>query len=187
MTHLIREAETAGAMMPGAYFVTNAITERTTPDEFDQILASPEAARYRLNHGGRCNWTAMDVAFNKVNIRLVQHLIDLGRQQGLDILNLDGCRGTPLMRTAYCPNPEAGLRIAQALIDGGADVNVCSWHQGRTYTPLLDAAKMGDIRRVRLFLQHGAFIPSTPEDCVHTPCWREEVHQDDAEWLQNHD
>ena len=53
-------------------------------------------------------------------------------------------------------------RVANLLLDAGADVNKQSGDRG--YSPLMDAVQKGDVAMVKLLLEHGAVTDQRSKD-----------------------
>jgi len=68
-------------------------------------------------------------------------------------------RGTPLLSLAVRAQFP---RVANLLLDAGADVNKQSGDRG--YSPLMDAVQKGDVAMVKLLLEHGAVTDQRSKD-----------------------
>lgn len=66
-------------MWPGAYEITNFIEKHTTPDEVQKKIISVNrellTTKYHLHCGGRCGWTALEVALPCGNVPLTQWIL----------------------------------------------------------------------------------------------------------------
>lgn len=132
--------------------------------KFDKFCQ--ERPKFKLEHGGRCGWTALGMAAKKGHVKLIQHIVKIG---GEHLLNLGNDHGwTPLLCCVanFKEQQDLGFIAAQELIRLGADVNIATsgssddsikGEMPKKATPLWVAAeKAKNLRLVELLLQHGA-------------------------------
>jgi ankyrin repeat protein len=115
-------------------------------------------AQLLLDHGADVNtrrkdhWTPLHVASYFGNVEIVHLFLE----HGADLEAAEGDIGAkPLHQLSYGEyrSEEDGVRVAQLLLDRGADVNTrIKDHQ----TPLHVASYFGNVEIVRLLLDHGA-------------------------------
>lgn len=147
-------------MQPGAYEVTNSITKKTTPEQFDEILRWNH--EYNLEYGGRCGCTALLAATIEGNIDLIRHIVKIGGEHLLKIGNENGC--TPLHLVSELKDFKTACILSKELIELGAEVNV---HFTSDYfnkiTPLIMAALNDNLQLVKLLLKNNAIVPDSAE------------------------
>ena len=112
-----------------------------------------------LEHGADVNTrrndhcTPLHIASYFGNIEIVRLLLDHGVDPEA---NAEGDMGEkPLHKVSYSKyrSPEDGVRVAQLLLERGADVNT---RRNDHWTPLHAASYSGNVEIVRLLLDHGA-------------------------------
>ncbi len=163
-----------GSMMPGAYFVTNAIRENMTNDEFDDILQREEANGFQLHFGGRCGGTILEICLTlqgRVNYNLAEHIIRIGKEQVLNVGKDNGC--APLRLVVHIINNTQDeerkhrlLEIAKIMIKNGANPNLMKKNGGKETgtTPYFSALISNNRELIELFQQYGGMIPKSLED-----------------------
>lgn len=149
-----------GYSFNSAYRVTNAMSPDMTPEEFDLLTAdNPE---YRLTDGGRCGWTAMQVALSKnYPVSLITHMLD--RDPTLVDSGMSDCvYVTPLMMSVN------SLALVKLLVGRGADINLSNC---KSNTPLLSAAKRGSDAVMKYLLLHGGVVYTGYFEQMIKPFW----------------
>jgi ankyrin repeat protein len=99
-------------------------------------------------------WTALHLAAFFGHVEAVRMLIDAGSDVGAVSRNDQG--NTAL----HASLPGAHLQIAEMLLAAGSDVNA---RQAHSFTPLHEAALIGDPAIARLLLDHGADAGATTD------------------------
>jgi hypothetical protein len=143
----------AGSMEPGAYIITNFISETTTLEEFEEKLT--EVPQYQLHYGGRCCWTAFDVCLKKRNFDLLWHLCEKG---GELVVNTKGQNYPPLIAIILkIEDEKEALKMVKKLVSYGALINVYvdSWIKT---TPLSSALKKKKYQIARYLISQGAVV-----------------------------
>ena len=101
--------------------------------------------------------TALAAAVDSNDIDIVNELLQHGADPNLYDIHIDDVR-IPCAPLYVVTSKE----IAKLLLDNGADVNMQDRMWGRT--PLIYAAKRGDLETVELYLQYGAHVTTTDID-----------------------
>jgi ankyrin repeat protein len=115
-------------------------------ERLKQILASdPSAAKARAAD----NFSALHLAAFFGHADAVKALIDAGADVSAEATNSFVDRVQPLHSAAA----NCDRDCSRLLLDAGADVNA---QQGDGFTPLMEAAQVGDIELARMYLAAGA-------------------------------
>lgn len=135
--------------------LSNSLSSVTTTEEFDLMLETYKDDGFKFEEGGRLGHTVLQAAVIVQNLPLIEHIVKLG---GRELFNYGNDIGqSPLHIAGVNQDYKKACEIAIKLITLNSNVNLTT--TDRNYTPLMQAAEVGNIQLIKLLLAHNAIIP----------------------------
>jgi len=107
---------------PGAMAVTGAITNRTTPEEFENLRK--KFPQFQIHFGGRCGWNVFGACALAGNATLLSYLIETYGTMFVNVGNEFG--HTPIFCATKCHDESAAIACINVLLKYNADPTIAT-------------------------------------------------------------